>query len=175
MNYGTKLCAQCKQIFNKTGPYQKTCSPACDKELNREKRKAYIKEYAKKAGKIKNPGVGSGNAQGRWKDHHSYTKGLGSYQQFRKDSCERCGSTKFLVVHHKDHDHSNQDEVNNFETLCKSCHQKEHACWKNFGDRTGKNHHRSIQITVDGVEYGSIRQAVKATGIPRNQLLKGQT
>lgn len=169
MNLGTKLCEACHKEFTKTGMNQKVCSEECHKIKYRE----YQKQYAYKTGRIKNPGVGSGNAQGRWKDHHSYTKGLGSYQQFVKEECERCGSTKNLVVHHKDHDHSNQDEVNNFETLCKSCHQKEHGCWNNFGDRSGKNHHRSKQVIIDGVEYGSLRQAELATGIDRKKLAKG--
>lgn len=169
MNLGTKSCETCNRIFEKTGRNQKVCSRKC----NAEKYRKYQREYAARTGRIKNPGVGSGNAQGRWKDHHSYSKGLGSYQQFKKEACERCGSNKFLVVHHKDHNHQNQDELNNFETLCKSCHQKEHTCWKNFGDRTGKNHHRSKQVVINGVEYGSLRQAELATGMDRKKLAKG--
>lgn len=47
--------------------------------------------------------------------------------------CERCGkdlTTKHItkydwVVHHRDHDRSN-DNTNNFELLCKQCHQTHH-------------------------------------------------
>ena len=44
----------------------------------------------------------------------------------KKSKCEHCGSTKNLIVHHKDHDHSNNSKGNH-ETICRTCHSKEHA------------------------------------------------
>lgn len=44
--------------------------------------------------------------------------------------CQRCGSTKSLVVHHKDRkgrgDRRPHNEMANLETLCRACHIQEH-------------------------------------------------
>jgi 5-methylcytosine-specific restriction endonuclease McrA len=40
--------------------------------------------------------------------------------------CNRCASTKHLVAHHIDHDRTN-NELSNFEILCKKCHQAHHT------------------------------------------------
>lgn len=47
------------------------------------------------------------------------------YQKYIKSSCEICGATKDLEVHHKDKNHSNNNP-NNLITVCRSCHQKVH-------------------------------------------------
>lgn len=41
--------------------------------------------------------------------------------------CNKCGclNEKVLVVHHKDHDHSNNN-INNLEVLCSNCHLEHH-------------------------------------------------
>ena len=39
--------------------------------------------------------------------------------------CNRCGSTKRLLVHHRDRDPTNH-LVTNLEILCHACHMKEH-------------------------------------------------
>ncbi|MGF7145282.1 5-methylcytosine-specific restriction endonuclease McrA [Anaerotaenia torta] len=39
--------------------------------------------------------------------------------------CNRCGSKEKLEVHHKDRDHHN-NEIENLEVLCKTCHTKLH-------------------------------------------------
>ena len=54
-----------------------------------------------------------------------------AYKQHLKDSCERCGSDKFILVHHKDRSHDNASKEN-LETLCSSCHSKEHQRGQNF-------------------------------------------
>ena len=46
------------------------------------------------------------------------------YQKYIKSSCEICGATKDLEVHHKDKNHSNNP--NNLMTVCSSCHQQIH-------------------------------------------------
>lgn len=43
-----------------------------------------------------------------------------------KESCEQCGKTGHLHVHHKDEDHSNND-IPNLITLCPQCHSKWHS------------------------------------------------
>ena len=47
------------------------------------------------------------------------------YQKYIKSSCEICGATKDLEVHHKDKNHSNNNP-NNLITVCSSCHQQIH-------------------------------------------------
>lgn len=64
-------------------------------------------------------GVGESNA--------AWAGGIQTYRRKKKKACERCGSSRFLVVHHKNEDrHDNRDE--NLETLCKRCHQIHHDC-----------------------------------------------
>ena len=57
----------------------------------------------------------------------SWKTGIQTYRQQKKMACERCSSTKYLVVHHIDEDRSNNTE-SNLETLCKKCHQTHHDC-----------------------------------------------
>ncbi len=56
----------------------------------------------------------------------------GTYRQrarnFRKDSCEKCGVTEMLHVHHIDHSPKN-NAPQNLQTLCATCHLKYH--WEN--------------------------------------------
>lgn len=47
------------------------------------------------------------------------------YQKYIKSSCEICGATKDLEVHHKDKNYSNNNP-NNLMTVCSSCHQQIH-------------------------------------------------
>lgn len=60
--------------------------------------------------------------------------GYGSYRKFKKCSCEKCGSNKFLVVHHLDDNRHNCD-VTNLQTLCKRCHQIIHGCVDNLPNK----------------------------------------
>lgn len=46
-------------------------------------------------------------------------------REFQKSSCENCGSTENLDVHHRDRDYKNNDPKN-LKTLCHSCHMKYH-------------------------------------------------
>lgn len=49
------------------------------------------------------------------------------YRQYAKDSCELCGSTKTLQVHHLDRDNKHSNNYpDNLITLCSSCHQRLH-------------------------------------------------
>ena len=49
----------------------------------------------------------------------------------KADSCEVCGPTERLHVHHKDRNHENNDPAN-LATLCASCHLKLH--WREDRD-----------------------------------------
>ena len=121
----TGVC-KCGSVFKRTGRAQKYCL-TCKKEAGREA----AHRCAVKKGKIKNPGIGSGNNQGIGKEHATYKNGIGNYTQHKKDFCERCNSKRKLVVHHKDRDREN-NEPTNLETICRRCHHFEHGCQNNL-------------------------------------------
>jgi hypothetical protein len=92
-----------------------------------------------KSRKKKNPnikiGVGSGGNQSGPKNPY-FKGGYSVYKQiYHKHKpqryCEKCGSTKFLVIHHKDGDRKNVD-MNNLIELCRHCHAIEHKLHENF-------------------------------------------
>lgn len=109
-------CPMCDRIVVKTGRFQKVCA-ACRsaKDLRRK-----LKRLAE-TGKIKNPGVGSGNGVGKGPQHHSYKTGEHACRNYLKLVCETCGSKKYLDIHHDDENRSN-NEPSNLKTLCRSCH-----------------------------------------------------
>lgn len=93
---------------------------------------AYIKqrEWAFARGFTEKLGVGSGHNQHPEK-HRGWRGGVTRFRKYLKSSCERCGSTRFLCAHHRDRDRNNGAE-SNIETVCKSCHQKEHDVHRNW-------------------------------------------
>lgn len=117
---GVDGICNCGTNFIRTGRNQKYCDE-CKKNAGREA----AHRCAVKVGRIKNPGVGSGNAQGSGKEHHTYKNGIGAYRQHIKSHCERCSSQRNLVVHHIDRERTNNDP-DNLETICRSCHHAEH-------------------------------------------------
>jgi hypothetical protein len=121
-------CKKCSIEYIPTGPAAKYCV-VCSKQavLEAGRRNAY-NQRVKQGRKV---GSGKGGNPYFGKEHPGYKTGIGIYRKQRKDSCERCGSTKFLCVHHKDEDRSN-NVPSNLETVCKRCHQIEHECWKAF-------------------------------------------
>lgn len=116
---GYKKCKMCGELF----PYKsfkKEYCDTCKKEYQRiSARKAYSPDGSK---------IGY-NQKGQNNNH--WVNGSGIYRRYRKDKCERCGSTLNLCVHHRDRNRFN-NVPENLETLCKSCHQKEHEVYKNF-------------------------------------------
>lgn len=67
----------------------------------------------------------SGKRNPMWKG------GIQTYRRFKKEACERCLSREKIMVHHKDGNRYN-NVLSNLETLCRSCHAKEHGIEKNF-------------------------------------------
>lgn len=105
------VCESCRAVFRvplsrAVKTRVRACSRKCLGEIQSRERKGTF-------------GVGPEN--GYWKG------GIQTYRQHRKDVCERCGSTRHLVVHHKDENRCNNDP-SNLETLCKRCHQIHHHC-----------------------------------------------
>lgn len=135
-----RTCQNCSGDYTPTSPAQKVCTdckPLVRKLANRERQY----QHAVKTGRIKQPGVGRGNGQGRGTENHNFKTGIGIYTRLALEAhgfnCNRCGvNTRTLgpyqyAVHHKDRDRSNND-VENLEVLCKSCHQLEHDCTSNL-------------------------------------------
>ncbi len=65
--------------------------------------------------------------------HHAWNGGCSpetyrsmAFEDYKlEEICNTCGSTKYIVIHHKNTDrHDNSKD--NLEVLCKSCHQKLH-------------------------------------------------
>jgi hypothetical protein len=83
----------------------------------------------------------------RGENHWNYKDGSYTYETIRGELrqeiryCERCDKDLLeakhhnWVIHHRDHNHFN-NERSNLELLCKSCHQIEHDCVKNFEGAT---------------------------------------
>lgn len=119
---GRGVCIKCGgQIPLTKYKNAKYCSDKC--------RSAYISyQYYLRQGRFEKPGVGSGGNQ-EGEKNHQYKTGVGTYSQrafeYYGRKCNRCNSTKNLLVHHKDEDRENND-LENLEVLCKGCHQKHH-------------------------------------------------
>lgn len=143
--YKNKECYVCGNLFKPTGNCAKYCSEKCKATVwTREILSKRTYDWQVKKGVIKNPGVGTGKAQGFGSSHHSFRKdALHRYRDYLKTMCERCGSTKYLCGHHKDRNRLNNLQEN-IETLCKSCHQTEHECYKNF--MVGFDHKRREKL-----------------------------
>lgn len=131
-----KSCENCNNSFTPTGRTAKYC-PSCRKIVNRRAIDAY---RLRKGVRV---GIGSGNAQGFGENHHSFKNGISVFIKFSKTArtviryCERCSKDLlnagpfYYVVHHRDHNRDNNC-IENFELLCKRCHQLEHDCYKAF-------------------------------------------
>lgn len=63
-----------------------------------------------------------GNYNQAGENNNNYKNGISTYTQHKKSKCQRCGSTKNLMVHHKDGNRKN-NKPSNLETLCWSCHE----------------------------------------------------
>ena len=108
----TKTCEECGTVF-KIPPQRVDTARACSRKC--------LGRIQSRESKGKRTGAANAN----WKG------GIQTYRQYRKDACERCGSTRFLVVHHKDEDRYN-NALENLETLCKRCHQLHHKAHQNL-------------------------------------------
>ena len=135
-------CLDCGTLYQPTGPAAKYCKSCASKR----KKAGREREKAKRR-----TGVGSGNApSNRGKTHPMYRTGIGMYKKIRDAKfeqqgfkCNRCEKQADMsnfnphewCGHHIDHDRTN-NEPDNIEVICKSCHQIEHECWKAFEGAT---------------------------------------
>ena len=140
MNFKDKECSICNVIYQPTGRSSKYCL-ICKSEQYKRIQKASADNYRARLGSV--VGIGSGGLTKSGKDNFNYKNGLGIFAKIRfsiKERiryCERCSKDLkdagryFWVIHHKDHNRQN-NELSNFELLCKRCHQMEHECLKSF-------------------------------------------
>ena len=63
-----------------------------------------------------------GEQNGRFKDG---TQSTAYRKMVEKDRCNRCGETRWLVIHHRDGVHTN-NTPDNLEVLCSPCHSRHH-------------------------------------------------
>lgn len=140
-----KTCKMCGCDFIGSGPAAVYCTSCKEVVLGRQREASRIRVAKVRAatGRIKKPGVGSGNNQKLGTEHPSYKHGyyiadrLRVTKKLTQRYCERCEKDLIdvnrwmWVVHHKDHNHCNNAEEN-LELLCKRCHQIEHECHTAF-------------------------------------------
>ena len=133
-------CYYCEDIFLSSGPGAKFCSKRCKKKVEWQKHR----DHRNASDNPMKPH--GGNHTGKvGRDHYAYRDGIGLFsmrlsREYKTHVryCERCSKDlaealpQFWCVHHVDHDRTH-NTYENFELLCKRCHQIEHECWKAFG------------------------------------------
>jgi len=116
-------CSYCGKQFTRPLWYlekigiPKTCSKICH---NRR-----IAQETKQLGRNKE------NKNPSWKGGRSVTYYRRLFNEVLPKVCSNCGNTDNLVVHHLDHDRTN-NQLENLTVLCKRCHQIHHDCTKNL-------------------------------------------
>ena len=86
----------------------------------------------------------------------------------RKESCERCGASEKLQVHHIDEDPSNNN-ASNLETLCATCHNRHHQ----NQSKVSPEDVAEIRASSDAVAVLALRYGIREDSI-RN-ILNGKT
>jgi hypothetical protein len=125
-SWRTKRCDRCK-VCRRCGKPAKRSAQFCGNRCDMLFRKEQGWFAAERSG-ANNPA---------WKGGRS----AGYYRKAQAGTCERCGSRRFLLVHHRDRDRTNSDP-SNLESLCKRCHQVEHGAGR---------HLRRTKLTEDQV------------------------
>lgn len=135
--FNDKQCIICNNTYTPLGSSSKYCTKECSDIAVRQKQPEYSRRYLEKKGV--NVGVGSGGMTKSGMENPNYKNGIGIFAKMRSEIrnnvryCERCSkdlkyaSKYHWCVHHKDHDRTNNN-MDNFELLCKRCHQVEHNC-----------------------------------------------
>jgi hypothetical protein len=136
--YLPKSCANCQETYTPTGPNSRFCSRTC------KSKDSWQKERKRREDSGITMQSQGGNYGRTGKDHWAYRNGIGVFKkqlspQIRLEVkfCERCAldlsnaKNGFWVVHHRDHNRSN-NERDNLELLCKRCHQRHHRCGDNL-------------------------------------------
>lgn len=139
----SRLCVVCKKGYTPTSNRQKYCSKDCEKVVERERSKEkHLRQYVRRGYNQK------GENNNHWKGgvYANYYKRI-AFEHFPK-VCNRCGSVKFIVVHHIDRNRYNND-ISNLEVLCRKCHCAEHDIVKNnFDPHKEVNRQRTIARNI---------------------------
>lgn len=114
-----KVCVKCgNEVSQSKYSSAKYCSDKCRNAYNSYK-------YRVLKGLIDNPGVGSGGNQEKSIENSSAKIACKKVMKLLPNICNRCQSLTNLLAHHIDEDRAN-NKLENFEILCKGCHQKHH-------------------------------------------------
>lgn len=140
-NFPTKTCYHCGSVFQATGPRSRLCSAACKNKARWMRFRAREEAAGRIFHEQWNHPQPRGERSKLYKDGEAFFKStLSPEVRARVRFCERCSKdlkdagAGFWAVHHKDHNRKN-NRPDNFELLCKRCHQIEHKCWEAFGSR----------------------------------------
>ena len=122
-------CPECKKVFKKEHGNQRYCSKECRHKLN------FAKYYVKNKSKIISNAIKyksevlEGINLDFWRNYV-----IPAVKKRDGEKCVKCGSKKFLEVHHKVINVENPT-INDLVTLCKSCHRREHTVKLRRGKR----------------------------------------
>lgn len=111
-------CKTCENTFIRRSSRHTYCEECSNKRHKERCKNYYKKTYVRKGYSQK------GKANNNWRGGVSIYRNL-----VEIENCERCKSTSFLLVHHKN-GNRNDNAENNLEVLCKKCHQITHKCWE---------------------------------------------
>lgn len=101
-----KKCLDCDKLVTRRHVLCRSCSSKRRGDISKENLKEYVGLYGK--------------------EHPRYKNGISSYRKLVKlNECSKCKSKDRLVVHHIDENRHNND-INNLDVLCYSCHAKIH-------------------------------------------------
>ncbi len=147
-----RVCEQCSVEFTlnprlgenwatKTGR-GKYCSKQCKNDSQKGKHLSPETEFKKGRFQSKNP-------TGRRPPN--YINGIWTYRKYKADFCQDCSSENNLMVHHIDHDRTNNN-VENLKTVCAKCHKSyhKHEAW-NKGKKIqplSEDHKAKISATL---------------------------
>lgn len=99
--------------------------PYKDPDKRREFAKKYYSSPEQKVKKREYDKRRYTDTKNRYKESRSEHTYPHRYQYNGEWVCTECGSSQDLVIHHIDHDHSNNNP-DNLQCLCVSCHSKHH-------------------------------------------------
>jgi len=123
-----KICKECHKKFIVPSGHPKTvrCSLECRKKYyskHKKSRKEIWTAYNNKKETKNNKRV--------WHEHKYFDNNC---TLLKTSICENCGTNKSLIIHHKDwnngrHGLKLNNNKNNLQILCRSCHVKVHPSW----------------------------------------------
>lgn len=145
-----KECERCCSLFIPRSPRTRFCDDCREiheKEKNKEryikngKKQTSAHRWIRKGDKKVYVPVGSYNQSGENNNYYKNGTGIDWFKRALKilpEKCNRCGKTELelkrltnskircLLLHHRDGNHNNNSE-DNWEILCKRCHQNHHS------------------------------------------------